>query len=127
ASAAAKRIQHEGKDVTGVRWTDEGLIQYTVDGQQFQFNPASPDGVRMKVEGAPAAAAPGGRGGGRGGRGGGGSAAGTPSPDGKWIARTIDKPQPKEEPKYASEFEKRHQERFKGVIFDWKDFQRDGQ
>ena len=27
---------------------------------------------------------------------------------------------------HASDFEKRHQERFKGVIFDWKDFQRDG-
>jgi hypothetical protein len=27
----------------------------------------------------------------------------------------------------TSEFEKRHQERFKGAIFDWKDFQRDGQ
>ena len=31
-----------------------------------------------------------------------------------------------DKPTYASEFEKRHQERFKGVIFDWKDFQRDG-
>ncbi len=28
---------------------------------------------------------------------------------------------------YASEFERRHEERFKGVTFDWKDFQRDGQ
>ena len=27
---------------------------------------------------------------------------------------------------YLSQFEKRHQERFKGAIFDWKDFQRDG-
>ena len=27
---------------------------------------------------------------------------------------------------YASDFEKRHEERFKGVTFDWKDFQRDG-
>ena len=36
------------------------------------------------------------------------------------------RPQPKPEPKYASDFEKRHQERFKGVTFDWKDFQRDG-
>src|SRR5688572_24306837 len=48
------------------------------------------------------------------------------SPDGKWQARTQEKPQPKAEPRYASEFEKRHQERFKGVTFDWKDFQRDG-
>jgi dipeptidyl aminopeptidase/acylaminoacyl peptidase len=61
--------------------------------------------------------------GGRGGRGGGTRVT---SPNGKWIARTQEKPQPKEEPKYASDFEKRHQERFKGVTFDWKDFQRDG-
>jgi len=60
---------------------------------------------------------------GRGGRGGG---ARVTSPDGKWIVRTQEKPQPKAEPKYASDFEKRHEERFKGVTFDWKDFQRDG-
>jgi dipeptidyl aminopeptidase/acylaminoacyl peptidase len=59
---------------------------------------------------------------GRGGRGG----ASVTSPDGKWQARTQEKPQVKPEPKYASDFEKRHQERFKGVTFDWKDFQRDG-
>ena len=33
---------------------------------------------------------------------------------------------PAKAPSAASEFEKRHQERFKGVTFDWKDFQRDG-
>ena len=48
------------------------------------------------------------------------------SPDGKWIARTQEKARTPAETKYASEFEKRHQERFKGVTFDWKDFQRDG-
>jgi len=48
------------------------------------------------------------------------------SPDGTWVARTQEKPQPKTDVKYASDFEKRHQERFKGAIFDWKDFQRDG-
>ena len=49
------------------------------------------------------------------------------SPDGKWIAETVDEATPKPERTYASDFEKRHQERFKGVTFDWKDFQRDGQ
>lgn len=60
--------------------------------------------------------------GGRGGRGG----TTVTSPDGAWQARTVEKLQTKPEPKYASDFEKRHQERFKGVTFDWKDFQRDG-
>ena len=72
-----------------------------------------------KVEGAPAGRA--GRGGGRGGGG-----VMVTSPDGKWQVRTQEKPEAKVEPKYASDFEKRHQERFKGVTFDWKDFQRDG-
>jgi dipeptidyl aminopeptidase/acylaminoacyl peptidase len=60
------------------------------------------------------------------GRGGRGGVISVTSPDGQWIVRTQEKPRPKAEPTYASEFEKRHQERFKGVIFDWKDFQRDG-
>ena len=78
---------------------------------------AAPVKVTTNAGDAPPAA------GGRGGRGGGTRVA---SPDGKWIARTQEKPQPKEEAKYASDFERRHQERFKGVTFDWKDFQRDG-
>ena len=44
----------------------------------------------------------------------------------KWVARTQEKPRAPAETKYANDFEKRHQERFKGVTFDWKDFQRDG-
>jgi len=66
--------------------------------------------------------------GGRGGRGGGRGAGvvTVTSPDGKWLVKTQEKPQPKIDPVYASDFEKRHQERFKGVTFDWKDFQRDG-
>jgi dipeptidyl aminopeptidase/acylaminoacyl peptidase len=49
------------------------------------------------------------------------------SPDGKWTATLRDTPPPERETSYASDFEKRHQERFKGVAFDWLDFQRDGQ
>jgi dipeptidyl aminopeptidase/acylaminoacyl peptidase len=68
-----------------------------------------------------------GSGAGRGGRGGRGSGAtSVASPDGAWIARTQEKLPPKADPQYANDFEKRHQERFKGVQFDWKDFQRDG-
>jgi dipeptidyl aminopeptidase/acylaminoacyl peptidase len=62
--------------------------------------------------------------GGRGGRGAGGVT--VTSPDGKWQVKTQEKPRPKADTTYASDFEKRHQERFKGVTFDWKDFQRDG-
>jgi len=78
--------------------------------------PADGSGTPTRVETAP---------GGRSGRGA-GSAAPVTSPDGAWQVRTVEKTQVKPEPKYASDFEKRHQERFKGVTFDWKDFQRDG-
>jgi dipeptidyl aminopeptidase/acylaminoacyl peptidase len=49
------------------------------------------------------------------------------SPDGRWTASVRDTPPAKREVVYASEFEKRHEERFKGAQFDWLDFQRDGQ
>jgi len=70
-----------------------------------------------KVADAPSG---GGRGGGRGGL------VRVTSPDGLWILRTQEKPLPVVQPAPVSAFEKRHQERFKGAIFDWKDFQRDG-
>jgi dipeptidyl aminopeptidase/acylaminoacyl peptidase len=49
-----------------------------------------------------------------------------PGPNGKWIARVREIPQPQRDPVYASDFEKRHEQRFKGVQFDWLNFQRDG-
>ena len=80
--------------------------------------PADGSAPPAKVEGETA---------GRGGRGGGGgSTVRVTSPDGAWIARTQEKARPRADSKYATEFEKRHEERFKGVTFDWKDFQRDG-
>ena len=82
--------------------------------------PADASGPPVRVASGAGDAAP------AGGRDGRGAATRVTSPDGKWIARTQEKPRPKEEPKYANDFEKRHQERFKGVTFDWKDFQRDG-
>jgi dipeptidyl aminopeptidase/acylaminoacyl peptidase len=117
AGGSPRLVQHEGKNVTNARWTDDGSIQYSVDRSQWKVAVAS--GSKPVAVDGPA----GGRGGGRGGRGGG---APVPSVDGKWIAETRDKELPKKEAPSATDFEKRHQARFKGVIFDWKDFQRDG-
>ena len=66
-------------------------------------------------------------GGGRGGRGGGrGGGARDDESRRKVDARSVrDTPPPKRETVYESEFAKRHEERFKGVEFDWMDFQRD--
>jgi dipeptidyl aminopeptidase/acylaminoacyl peptidase len=118
ASAAPRRVQHQGKDVTGPSWSEDGWLQYSAGGERWKIDPDAPSGAPVATTGAAS---------GRGGRGGrGGGAAATPSPDGKWEAATVSKTRDTAPPVYASEFEKRHQERFKGVIFDWKDFQRDG-
>ena len=47
------------------------------------------------------------------------------SPDGKWTAVVRETPPPKREKVFESEFAKRHEDRFKGVQFDWMEFQRD--
>jgi dipeptidyl aminopeptidase/acylaminoacyl peptidase len=49
------------------------------------------------------------------------------SRDGKWVATLTDVPAPPAAAANLTDFEKRHLDRFKGVTFDWKDFQRDGQ
>lgn len=114
------RVLHYGRDVTGARWTDAGRLQYAADRLQWTFDPANPNAPPVSAT-TPKA------GGGRGGRGGADQAAALPSPDGTWLATTVDKPLSRTESAPATEFEQRHQERFKGAIFDWKDFQRDGQ
>ena len=70
--------------------------------------PAAADEVEVVVDAAVAAAARDAR-----------TAAGT------MVAIVRDTPPPKREPVYESDFAKRHEERFKGVEFDWMDFQRD--
>jgi dipeptidyl aminopeptidase/acylaminoacyl peptidase len=120
--APAVRIEADGGDVTNLRWLDDNRLQYSRDRQQWTMDPANPSTSPVQVESSEAQ----GRAGRGGGRGRGGVSA-SPSPDGRWRAELRDKAQPKSEPQYASEFEKRHQQRFQGAIFDWKDFQRDGQ
>jgi len=108
---------------------DGKSVRFSVQARVESDNSSKTETFTVPVDGsAPPAkvadAAPGGAAaGGRGGRGG---PARVTSPDGAWIVRTQDKPRPKPEAQYATDFEKRHQERFKGVTFDWKDFQRDG-
>jgi len=121
-SAEPRRIQHQGKDVTNPSWgDDDGWLQYTVEGQRWKIDPDNPSTAPVQIAGgSPAATGRGGPGGGRGGE------SSTPSPDGKWDVAAVNKPRDEAKAVYASEFEKRHQERFQGVIFDWKDFQRDG-
>jgi dipeptidyl aminopeptidase/acylaminoacyl peptidase len=114
-SARPTRVEPDGGDVTNLRWLESNRLQYSRDRQQWTIDPANPTTPPVKVD-APE----------RGGRGRGG-AAGTPSPDGRWRAELRNKDAQKADPPAMSEFEKRHYARFQGAIFDWKDFQRDGQ
>jgi dipeptidyl aminopeptidase/acylaminoacyl peptidase len=117
------RVLHYGRDVTGARWTSGNRLEYLADRQQWTIDPSNPGGPPSM--GAATARSSSGRGG-RGGRGGGAEPAGIPSPDGKWVATMIDKTESRPPAPSGSDFERRHEERFKGAIFDWKDFQRDG-
>ena len=125
SGAEPRHVQHEGREVSGARWTDDSWLQYAVGGQTFKVAPSG--GAPQAVEG-PSTNAGRGRGtggGGRGGRGGGGVST-IPSRDGAWVVELRENPRPGPAPSQASDFEKRHHDRFKGVTFDWKDFQRDG-
>ncbi|MGH7679461.1 MAG: S9 family peptidase, partial [Gemmatimonadaceae bacterium] len=49
------------------------------------------------------------------------------SPDGKFTASLRATNAPRRPRTFASDFERRHEERFRGVQFDWLNFQQDGQ
>jgi dipeptidyl aminopeptidase/acylaminoacyl peptidase len=106
-SAAPRRVLHYGSDVTSPSWTDDGRLQYSANRERWTINPAAVDGVPARVMES--------------------RADGVLSADRQWIALTRDAPRATPEPAFASAFERRHEERFKGLTFDWKDFQRDGQ
>jgi len=127
-SGTARRLTHAGNNVASPRWTDDNLLSYTlaarVPSAIFIGGPATDarapraNGARWKVAvDAPNAtpvespAAP----------------AGVTSADGKWIAQAKDGARSAPAAAAATEFEKRHADRFKGRTFDWMRFQTDGQ
>ena len=118
ASRAPTRVSPEGSSAGTIRWADDGQLKFAAGAKGWTLNPAMPE--RLVETEAPVSASRGGR----------GEASGRvtlASADGKWTAAVRDTPPPKREVSFASDFEKRHEDRFKGVQFDWLDFQRDGQ
>ena len=103
--AGARRALRQGRR-RAPSWTFDSRLEYAAERERWTVDPQNPSTSPRKAAALPAGA--------------------VVSADTKWIAFAKDKPQPKTERAYASEFEKRHEERFKGVTFDWKDFQRDG-
>ena len=121
--------------ITNPQISEDGkTVRYSVTTRVESDNSTKTEIFTVPADGSASPTKVGEGGGGRGGDGGGpstgagrgGAAARVTSPDGKWIARTQEKALPKKDTSYGSDFEKRHFERFKGVTFDWKDFQRDG-
>jgi dipeptidyl aminopeptidase/acylaminoacyl peptidase len=118
-SSPARRVSPEGANAAAGRWTADGRLRFVADGKVWSLDPLTSDAVPDTTRSANLTTP--------GGRGGPASGVALASPDGKWKATVRDTPPSKREATFASDFEKRHEERFKGVQFDWLDFQRDGQ
>ena len=125
-SAPPRRIVHDGRSVASPRWTDDGLLQYTLnartnsavfvggDQPRSKPEPAARFAIAVDVSNAaPVSAAE--------------QPAGVVSHDGKWRVLAKDLPRTPAPELTATEFEKRHASRFKGRSFDWMRFQQDGQ
>lgn len=113
-SIAARRVSASGANATVPTWTDAGLVRFVVGTWIVSVNPSTPDRIDT-IPGEPGEAARRG--------------AGTltfASPIGSLIATIRNVSPPTRERTFESEFEKRHEARFKGVQFDWLDFHRDG-
>lgn len=114
--APARRVSADGQDAAAPRW-EGGRLRFNAGGRAWLVDPAS----TATAEDAGAAG-----GSGRGGRAAGGGSR-LMSADGRWVASLRDVPPPPMPDVPRSDFEQRHEARFKGVQFDWLDFQRDGQ
>ena len=113
-SQPARRVSPVGTHATAPQWTDDGRLGFRVGGRAVSLSPAAPDSITenpiVTPQGGPSA-----------------SGSRRASPDGKLLAVARNMPVTKHDRAYASDFERRHEERFRGIEFDWLDFQRDGQ
>ncbi len=110
ASANARRVSAPGSNATAPIWTDDGMLRYSAASRTLRVNPLQPD--RIDTLSGEATMRRG--------------DASYVSPNMQWTAEVRDVVRPKQQRTFASEFEKRHNDRFKGVQFDWLDFHRDG-
>lgn len=139
AASAARRASPANTNAAAPSWNDDGRLAFTAGSTRYVADPARPGSEQIvppdtsagrggaapgSGAGGVAGGAPGG--GGRGGRGAATLTGGTPSPDGRWTLAVRDVPPRPRPAAQQTDFEKRHAERFKGIQFDWLDYQRDG-
>lgn len=105
-SASPIRILHRGADVTNPHWGEDGRLRYTAGDTTWSLDPDRPGTPVVRQDGP--------------------AVQGLPSPDGRWVVRLgrIPPPRPPEPP--MTDFQRRHQERFRGADFDWYPFRQDG-
>ena len=116
-SSAARRLVPAGPSVGGGRWSADGKMCFMTAGALTVVDPVTGQAdTTSRCNPAP-----------RPGREAGIGRVAVSAPTGEIAAIVRDVPPAKRERTYASDFEKRHEERFKGVQFDWLDFQRNGQ
>ena len=118
-SADARTVGPSGTMVGRGQWSADSRLCFPVGAKFFSVDPSTPDTISETT--SPCSSVP------RGGPDGSAAIASVTSSDGKRMAILRDTPPPKPEPRAMSDFERRHEERFKGAQFDWLDFQRDGQ
>ena len=107
-AGAPERVTRGGEDVSSPRWADDGRLGVTaLDRTTWLVDPARPAGPAERDDGA--------------------EPSGVASPDGRWRAILRDVPAPERPRRALTDFERRHEERFEGVNFDWYPFVRDGQ
>ena len=113
-STRARRVSAPSTHAVLPQWSADGRLGFAAGGRRWSVNPATPDSI-VETGGVVQSGRV--------------ALAGRlfESPDGKHAAVIRDVPLPRHDRVYKSDFERRHEERFRGVQFDWLDFQRDGQ
>jgi dipeptidyl aminopeptidase/acylaminoacyl peptidase len=108
-AGAPVRLLHNGATVQSASWTDDNRLRFASGGATWLLDPSRINEPATSTQATPAAAG------------------GAVSPDGRWRARARPMPVPAKPTPVLSEFEKRHEERFRGDAFDWYPFRQDGQ
>jgi dipeptidyl aminopeptidase/acylaminoacyl peptidase len=112
ASSPPRRLNTPGTNAASPAWDENGRLTFVSNGRRWSVNPARPDSLAESASVTQQGGQP---------------ARQLTSPDGKWTANVRNVPTPRRDRVYASDFERRHEERFRGVQFDWLNFQQDGQ
>ncbi len=102
-----RRISPAGVNASEPSWGPDGFLRYVSEESVFAVAPEAWPRSRNAVRPEALTA--------------------VPSPDGTMVASLVPSTMPEDAPVYASDFERRHAERFDGREWDWMYFQRDRQ